>query len=351
MVYYVNIVALFIMNLLLSSDNKKHRRILCTIETLFWVLISGLRSVFVGVDTIRYEIMFYDVKSLSWTRIFSNMQYYLSSGSNKDPGYDLFVKICQIFTSDYQIYLVIVACIIFVPMGVWIYKYSEDPCISFLIFSGLFYSFLATTGIRQSMVMSLVVFLGYDFLVKNKNKTFIALVFLSAFIHKSALLALLYIPIKKVRAANWRLLLTCLFSIILFIFRTRYTLIASSFLGFENYAIQQEGANPITFSITYLFLIVLILFYCDKIIRGSNEASTYINAVYVGLLCLPMVFVNQSAMRALHMYSIFMLLLIPLIFNKMFANNYRLAGKCILFVVIGAMLYMNNPQYTFYWQV
>ncbi len=351
MIYFVNIIGIYILDLILPTTKKSNKAKFCFIATTVWVLISGLRSSHVGADTQRYEVMFEDIKQVTWSELISNLQYYMSAGATKDPGYDLFVKVCQLFTYDYQVYLLIVACIIFIPMGIWIYRNSVDPFTSFLVFSGLFYSFLAITGIRQSMVMSLVVFVGYELLKKNRIKSFIILVLVAASIHRVAMLALLYILIKKVKVTDIGLVISIIISAILFMFRARYTLIASGFLGFENYAIQQEGATPFTFTVIYLLLIICTMVLSRYLLRSYEDSNMYINAIFVGLMCLPMVFVNQSAMRAVQMYSIYMMLLIPQIVEKVFNEKNKLISQTALLVAILVLLYGNNPQYTFFWQV
>lgn len=61
------------------------------------------------------------------------------------------MKFFQIFSTDYQLFLVFIAIVFFVPMGILIYKYSEAPYLSYVLFSSLFYSFFAITGHRQTI--------------------------------------------------------------------------------------------------------------------------------------------------------------------------------------------------------
>ncbi len=348
MIYYANLLLLLIMNFAFPIS-KKSKKIFCFIATLSWIIISGLRGLSVGADTYRYASMFENVMQTSWVEILSNLKYYLSSGATKDPGYDLFVKICQIFVSDYQVYLIIVAFIIFVPMGMWVYKYSSDPFISFVMFSGLFYSFIAITGIRQSIVMSIVIFIGYDLIVKKKTIPFIVMVLIAASIHKVALLALAFLIIQKLKVTNFRMLIMIITSAILFLFKNSYTQVASSILGFENYAIQQEGTNPITFTVLYVVLVAMTIMYAYKNNNLDTESSMQIYAVLVGLMFLPMLFVNQSTMRGLQMFSIFMMLLIPKLFDRIFNKKSQWLARMLLFTVIFVLVYRNNPHYDFFW--
>ncbi len=351
MVYFINIAILFLLDGVLPKTEKKNKIIFCTIATLLWIFISGLRSNNVGADTERYQLMFQMTARKSWQEVLKNMKYYLSSGATKDPGYEILVKVIQLFTNDYQVFLIVVACMIFIPMGIWIYRYSEDPFISYLVFSGLFYSFFAITGIRQSIAMSFVVFIGYGLIKNKKFKSFILVVLIAASIHKGALIALLYLLIAKYpkERLNLYILFAVLLTIFLFIFRSSYTSWAASLLDFENYAIQQEGATPYTFTLLYVALIVFVMMFYRSIIEDFPSSSFYIISILTGLLCLPMVYVNQSAMRVVQMFSIYMMLFIPQLIEKAIVKDDQLLVKIILTVLIIILLVTNNPSYEFFW--
>ena len=63
---------------------------------------------------------------------------------------------------------IIVAAIVFASLGYFIYKNSDDPAFSYVLFSALFYSFYAITGTRQALATALVVFVGFEF-IKRKG--------------------------------------------------------------------------------------------------------------------------------------------------------------------------------------
>lgn len=118
---------------------------------------------------------------------FADVSDYIGGADIKDPGYAAVVKAFQTFSTNYQAYLVFIALLFMIPMAIWIYRNSSMPCLSFIIFSTLFYSFYAVTGIRQTIATSLVVFIGYEFIKKKKPIPFLLLMFIAFFIHKSCI--------------------------------------------------------------------------------------------------------------------------------------------------------------------
>ena len=69
------------------------------------LLESGLRSIYVGNDTIYYFNTFNEMKMTSWSDTLRNFNDAYVHGSAKDPGYFLLVKVLQIFVSDFTSFL------------------------------------------------------------------------------------------------------------------------------------------------------------------------------------------------------------------------------------------------------
>ena len=145
-----------------DRTDKKKKKAYCTIIAIQWILISGLRHESVGADTSVYADSFERVKDTSWATIWDNCMGYLFEGQEiKDPGYSLLVKLFQIFSGEYQLFLFFIAIVFTGLMAWWIYRNSELPEISFLVYSVLFYAFYGITGHRQTLATARVCFIGY----------------------------------------------------------------------------------------------------------------------------------------------------------------------------------------------
>ena len=77
LIYLLNILLMFMWAFLLlaykPSDQKK--KAFCAIACIQWVLVSGLRSAYVGADTMNYRRLFYLVENTSWNKIFNNILF------------------------------------------------------------------------------------------------------------------------------------------------------------------------------------------------------------------------------------------------------------------------------------
>ena len=183
-----------------GMDMKKKAFI--AIATIQWIFVSGLRNITSGADpdTIEYLRLFNIVKNMPWSKIPALFYNTYVKGVGKDPGYTVLVKLVQVFTKNYQCYLVIVAIILFSSLAVWVYKNSKMPCFSYILFSTLFYSFFAVTGIRQTIATALVVFIGTELIKKRKFFPFLLICLIAFTIHKSSmcLLPFYFISQKKI---------------------------------------------------------------------------------------------------------------------------------------------------------
>lgn len=121
---------------------QEQEKAFCAIACVQWVILSGLRGMDVGADTIGYRRSFYRIGLTSWHRIFADVSDYIGGADIKDPGYAAVVKAFQTFSTNYQAYLVFIALLFMIPMAIWIYRNSSMPCLSFIIFQLCFIRFM-----------------------------------------------------------------------------------------------------------------------------------------------------------------------------------------------------------------
>lgn len=351
-IYLLNIALIAIYAILfLNKSNYKSKKHFCILTSINWIIISGLRHITIGADTYVYKVYMFDkVVHSDWNQILSNfLGIYLRGEIGKDPGYTIFQKIIQIFTVNYQIYLIIIAIIFTISLGMWIYKNSNEPFISFLLYSVLFYSFYAITGHRQTIATALGVLFGYEFIKKRKILPFIVLVLIAFTVHKSIIAFFPFYFLANNKITKKYLIFILASFPIIFIFRFELIRIIVSLVGYEQYMFQYEGAGTWTFT-TLLLMVFVVTIWKHKIILSSNpQAVHYINALILAIVFVPLTFINPSLMRLVQYYSIFLILLIPEIILS-FNRRERVIVYYIATGLLLALFIRNNPQYLFFWQ-
>ena len=199
-VYLCNIACLTGMWFLLSNYQKDKNRIFCFFASLNWILISGLRSLSVGDDTKAYKEQFTSIKFQTWDSLFEAFkQKYFHNGDGKDIGYGLLEKTFQLMSTNYQLWLFAIAALFFVAFGFFVYKYSENPYLSYILFSTLFYSFFAITGLRQTIATAVVVLIGIELIKRKKFVPFFILIILMSTVHASVLCFLPFYWLSRIK--------------------------------------------------------------------------------------------------------------------------------------------------------
>lgn len=358
-VYLINILLIFVLGvcLIYTKPSLQKKRWFCTLSSLNWILISGLRHLSIGSDTIKYANSFEQAGYTSWQEIFGAMyKVYIegytpsSSAENflyKDPGYLLFQKITHIFTNDYQLYLIIIAVIFFALMGRFIYKNSEDPCFSYILFSMLFYSFYAITGHRQTLATALIVFVGYELIKERKFWRFLLVAILAFILHKSSLVfvpfyLLSYLKINGKYLLTWSAVVAAVFAL-----GGRAILWFSNLLGYERTDVYEAPTYTFTAMICMVAIFVLIAFNEFKDNSPFKHMET--NAMLLATMFALFTLLDQSMMRVQQYYSLFMMLSLPSALSVL-KDKHKLFVKGIALAVLLFLFIRTGASYKFFWQ-
>lgn len=331
------------------------------IKTICFILIlqSGLRNVAVGDDTYNYFLTFEENKLFTWNYIFESIVEYYKYGIGKDPGYLLFQKIIQIFTEEYQIYLLIVAVIFFAALGNFIYKNTSniyEVILGFVIYSVLFYSFFSITGIRQTIATACTLY-SYELIKKKKIIKFLILIFIASTIHKSTLIFIPFYFISMFKSTKY---IKYFYSIILLlfpvlmIFKGDFAAWAINLAGYNEYE-EYKGAGTFTFTMLFLLITIIGLFRRKVILKNYPNSLHYYTAFAIALLLLPLSWINPSFLRITMYFTLFMLLFIPIIIESFQVVSIKLKYdlRRIVIILLIAMFIKSNWEvrgYAFFWE-
>lgn len=358
-IYLVNIflILLWGFGLVYYHPTPKKKMYFCAIASLQWTLISGLRHISVGADTVGYVPAFVSVGKRSWKTVFTAfVDVYFhgrkpeNAGENalyKDPGYLVFQKIVHIFTDNPQVYLLIVAAIIFAALAYFIYKNSEDPVFSYVLFSILFYGFFAVTGIRQALATALVVFIGYEFIKEKKFWKFAIVALIAYTLHKSVLVFILFYWISKIKV-SWKYI-AALAAVLLVGFAggPSFILQIAELFGYTRDDVYE--ANTVAYTTVIAIIGLGFVFLFKWIQKQGSYKNAEINAILLAVVLTFFTLIDQTMMRVQQYYALFLMLGIPSALCC-FQKRERLFLKSIAYMAMLAYLISNHPHYLFFWQ-
>lgn len=348
-VYLVNILLIlfwraFFMHLPFKDSNK----LFCGIVATQWTLISGLRALNVGSDTYSYAYSFSLISTKSWGDVFRNIFDYLFRGLKvKDPGFPLFVKIFQIFSNDYQLFLLVIAIIFMTLMAIWIYKHSVAPCTSYILFSTLFYAFYAVTGHRQTIATALIVFVGYDLIRERKLGWFLLVTFISSLIHKSSMVFSFLYVITMIPVTKGTKIASGVLVALVFVFGGVIYPPIARWLGYSERQISYSKGGAELYAILLSVLCIVTWIQYSKIEERREDAQFLFHINTMALLTALLTLQNQGFMRIQQYFSLFIMVTIPEVIDTL-RTDFRIVGYLLFGMVMILYLVKNNPYYAFF---
>lgn len=371
--YLLNFAFLCIMSLTIQDDAELHaqnrtrkRKFLFFGESLIWILLSGLRRWDIGEDTSTYAFVFEREKMAAWSEIWQDfVKKYILRLDVVEPGFKVIEKTVQMFTQDYQVFLVIVAVVFFTALAYFLSKYSRNAVFSYILFSGLFFSFYALTGTRQTLATAIVVLWGTELIRKRKLFSFLLITCIAATIHTSVLCFVPFYWISQIKITRKVLRVYWILIALSYAFRYRFFSVLQFVSGYEKYDEYAAKTSPYTFLGILLLLAVFCTIFYKTIGRVERvavndedigsldvmrpQATMAINALFMACIFSSMVLINPSCMRVVHYYSLFLMILLPeccSVFTDRSKGLYT--GICMAAIIV--LFLCNRPVYYFFWQ-
>lgn len=346
-IVYIIVAPQFFVELAGNEDVGKKWYII-SVCTLF-ILMTGLRSLEVGADTINYRDLYMAVSNMSWSDVFSNFVEYLNSTGGmlqnnglRDPAYSCFVKLTQVICCDYRFYMFVMGLVVNIPLGKWVYENSKKPYITFLVYFVLNYSLFGTTGYRQAIAYTLVTFIGYKFIKERRLLPFMALVAVAFFFHKSVLIVLLFYFFAEKKITPFYMIYSILGIVFIFVFRVQFSQFWKDLSGYGEMYGQYEGAGTWTFTLMLILVLIVSLRLNNLIVKYDKQGIHYTNAIILATVFVPLTFVNPSAMRIVEYFSIYLVLLIPDMINAFEEKDRQLVSALIIALLV--LLYIKSGQ-------
>lgn len=322
LIYLINFISIPLYNLII-----KNKMFFIGLVSFQLFLILALRSDTLGPDLISYHSMYQYIGTLSWSDLFSRLHFIsrteLTSLMDIEGGYAVLNWLMYQLGFSYHGFLVICALFSIAPVGLFIYRYSLNPCLSFLIYISTNLYFYNFGILRQSLAIGFLL-CAVPFILK-KRWFFTGILFALAFtFHRVSLLwipvCLLFLfPITN----KWFLVFCGIAGLLLGIFSITGTSFLGpllSMFGKTSYMVNEFTANNM---IILLFITAFLLYtVCD--INVLSKIPIY-NLLICGLIiCMyfEAVCTFTPLARALPVVLIFIVVLLP---NMLYQTRYYLA--------------------------
>ena len=352
-IYYV-IYSLFGITPIFSTglQNKEStaRKLFCFVAFLSLFLMFALRHQSMGIDlkymtTYGYLGRFESIAKTSWTAIFDR------TVANYERGYIIFNKIIGTICNDKQFFLGACAFFTILPIIYVIYKRSESPFQSVIIYMGLPVFLLTYSGLRQALAIG-ICFWSFLYIEKKKIVKFVILVILATLFHRSAIIYLVAYPLYHLKmSVSVRWTSVILMPIVFLLKRPLFTIFSRIFK--ENAVAKNTGAG------TLFVIFTLIYVFCILYSDGSLEQNGLLNLFLMACLCQAFGGIYNTAGRVAYYFMLSLVILLPMVIKKMDQSLDKPIFQTLIVVSFATFgLYsiynstwaMSYPYY-FFWEI
>lgn len=232
------------------NNAKNNKKFICIFWGLIYFLIAALRGRNIGGDTDIYVNSFYIVSSLPYKEA---AQYI-----GRDPFFYVFISFVGKIWCNYTFLFSIVAFLFTSAITYFIYKYSDDPFLSWIIMLAFNLYQFSLTAMRQTIAISFIIFAS-SFLIEKKFFRGLIFVFIASLFHKTALCFLLVFIFYKVKISKTFLYFSFVLLGITYSFRSQIAEIFFQFFNEDGREFFVENRNA---GFTMLLVIAAIYVFC-----------------------------------------------------------------------------------------
>lgn len=349
MIYILNIILTIFWDLVFLEKREPKKKLFIVMVSIQAILISGLRGLSIGADTKNYSDLFWYYKDCSWNEIFRSITDFVTTGNynTRDMGYYIFTKLFGTLIPSYRIYLFVVIILFMCGLGMFLYKYSKDICLSYIIFDAFMFQFYGLTGIRQTLATILVLFIGYKYIKEKKLFKFILICLIASTVHTTSIIFLPFYFVCNIRPKKIKYLLTAIAAVGIIAFKK--TIAANVSLGiYASMYTEMTGITSYNFIIMMALVSVVTFILDSRVTVLAVNNRDFVDGTLIAFLLVTSSIIFDLLFRLAWFYLPFLLVLIPEILLCLEEKSRRIV-KIVLIVFLTFLLYKNHLDYTFFW--
>lgn len=279
------------------------------IASIILALFTGLRDQNTGADTWNYGTTF--LRTVHISKVSTALETDMKNG---EYGYRFFTWLISRVTNNPNVFFTIIAIIFAVCLAVCIYKNSENPFFSIILYYTVGMFSFQITAIRQSIAMAILL-MSIELIKKKKLIWFLITVYFASLFHNSALVFVLAYPIAYLKV-NFKTFL--LYSVV-FLFFAVY---GNKLVGFvtssnDNYSVYTIGTDTSgnmggETVIGMLVLTILLCYLFEKqFLLNQVKNIMFLNFTIVSLIIYILRYVTRIFERVSFYYQFALIILLP----------------------------------------
>ncbi|MGN1457111.1 MAG: EpsG family protein [Acutalibacteraceae bacterium] len=276
------------------------------------------------ISILRYHIGFdYNMYAVGFN--FMNEDgFAVMSYKDWEIGFVFLTKLLAIFLPDFIWYIGFFVIVALVPTAIFIYKNSDMPWVSTVLYVNLFLFFMTMNFLRQAAALSIIM-LSWHFMKKNKIIPFIITVIAASLFHQTALVMIVVYFLVKMKSGIKEIIFYLYLLLWFYISSTGFINLITSFVHeeYSDSAFVREGL-----SFVYALLpiaVVVIAFFLVQIntIVVDREVQYIINMSLIYAILSVTMLRHSIIERLTYYFAIFLIILVPIIYQSIRYNGIK----------------------------
>lgn len=311
-IYIVVLIYIIILSIIMKQTkkpaNSKVYLFLCFVPL---TLIACLRNPSIGIDTQQFVNAFDKIIFLK-PENFGLLRY--------EYGFSYLCWIIGKICTNSQLLIFVTSLFVNYSIARFISKNSENVYISVILYLIVNFYFSYMNIMRQALAISILL-LGFEFLKEKKYVKYLLFVLIASFFHSSAILAVIFIFLRKFKFNRKFLITCCLITIVSFIFGEEFFIFLSKIsprlADYSNSSFTTENyfgslLDFLVYALVFIFGIVILL-KNDRCVFDDKDNKMNILIGIMGVATIFYVLVMKVIIfnRFTHYFSIFMIIWLP----------------------------------------
>ena len=301
-IYWIIIAAVIGLGILMPQKGPDRKYYIWIMAALH-AFVCGFRYMYLTGDLRKYAFDYGEMLSHGW---FSNDVFH----EGRNAGFFWIMKLFStVSKGDFQFFLIALAIITQVIIGVLIYRYSPKPWLSYLVYNCMGFYVSGFSLIKQYLAMAIILWAAMAIFEKKPSK-FVLLTLIAGFIHMPALCFLPAYFIANRRINQRTLGEYALVAAIVFLLRGP---IINFVAGFYY---EEETFQITTTTLGGRFLVIILILVVGLLLRGFRERNyeRIYNLIIVAAMFQMFSGFDNIFTRLADYYLQFLILFIPMIF-------------------------------------
>lgn len=328
-----------------AKDKKKN---ICIILGVLYFVIAAFRHKDVGGDTYNY---------VNFLRSFSNYDFkqVLIHSKGSDPVFYLCLSILGRMTQNYTILLSLVALVFSVSVMRFIYKYSNDPCFSWIILLALNIYQFTLTGMRQTIAIAIILY-AIDYYLRDKPVKSILLCLFASLFHFSAITVVIALVILRFLKKKNFMIVSPVIALLILGTNTIFVTFLSRFMNSSEYTKVSTGAGGITMALVIFTLYIVCLIVYPPTRVNQERDKTLMALSFLGVVFEMLVPAQPIYFRFAFYFLPALSIVFPsAIMNTSSIRSRRIVGVVFFFLLSFQYILITRGScyilpYKFFWQ-